>query len=611
MDFNEVKKEIIQDLENEGYVNRKINYEEFLNLYKSYENILSKQSFARIIGISKSYLIEIQKDSTKRAIVLKRISVTQERKFEIERELRGKGFTNSKVNYEEFKKLFYQYKNEMIETKFADILGISRYILQKLKSEPEKRVNILETGEVSEELKNKILNDLKEKGYSNKAIDYNEFLSLYNPYKTMISESEFTKVLSINYSFNDKRTDSSSKKTIMKTRKADDEFKNSIITKLNQNGYANKKIDYAEFLELFEPYKNDIKELEFSIILGITANSYYKLKLNQNKVIILKRKEPPQEIKEKIQNNLIKAGYSEKKIDYQEFLTLYETYKSYVSEKEFAKILNLTEGAYKNMRYSKGKAVVLKEENPLNINTDEIREKILEDGYINKYITYEEFLQLYEPYKNQIKEIEFANILDISFYAYKSLRRGNKAKVLKFQDVSEEQKKEIIKTVIELGYVNKEISFNEFQKLYEPYQKNMTDVQFAEILGISFNSLKKLKHSQQNNVIVLKTEQVSEEKIEEIRKKFIDKKYTNKEISYQEFLQLYEPYKNEISEIQFAIILKISPKNLGGIRQGRNKTTVMLPTNKVEIEKREEIYACMKKEYLRRENRFRGFSKNV
>ena len=99
MDFNEVKKNIIQDLENKKYVNKKINYQEFLNLYESYKDILSKQSFARILGISNSYLREIQRDSKKKAIVLKRISPSQGRKFEIEQELRDKGLSNSKVNY--------------------------------------------------------------------------------------------------------------------------------------------------------------------------------------------------------------------------------------------------------------------------------------------------------------------------------------------------------------------------------------------------------------------------------------------------------------------------------------------------------------------------------
>lgn len=214
MDFNEMKKSIIKDLENKEYVNRKISYEEFLDLYESYKDILSKQSFASILGISKFYLLEIQEDPKKRAIVLKRVSVPQERKFEIERELRDKGLSNFEVNYDKFKELFFQYKNEMIETKFAEILGISASVLRKLKSEPSKKVYILETGKVDEELKNKIISELRNRGYSNKSITYMEFLSLYNPYRAMISKNEFARVLSVDYALFQKRTDSNKKITI-------------------------------------------------------------------------------------------------------------------------------------------------------------------------------------------------------------------------------------------------------------------------------------------------------------------------------------------------------------------------------------------------------------
>ncbi|MCI8384757.1 MAG: hypothetical protein HFJ33_07925 [Clostridia bacterium] len=604
MDFKEMKKSIIQDLENKKYVNRKISYKEFLNLYESYKNILSKQSFASILGISKSYLLEIQRDSKKRAIVLKRISASQERKFEIERELIDKGLSNSKVNYDEFTELFSKYKNEMIETKFAEILGLSRYVFQKMKSEPSKRVYILKTGEVNEELKIKIITELRNRGYSNKSITYTGFLSLYNPYRAMISENEFARVLSIDYSLFQKRTDSSKKITILRTERVDDEFKNSIIAKLNEKGYVNKKIDYAEFLELFETYKNDMTELEFSKILGITPNTYYKLKLNKSKAVILKRKEPPQEIKEKIQKDLKRAGYLDKIINYEEFLTLYENYKLYITEKEFAVILNITEGAYRSIKYSKGKTSILKEEQQLTINANEIREKILEEGYLNRLITYDEFLELYEPYKNELQEQEFASILDISLYAYKGLKRGNKAKILKYEEISEELKEEITITLIELGYLNRTIDFNEFLKLYRPYQEDITDIQFAEILGISFNGLNNLKKSYKNSAVILKIDKVSEDKIEDIRKIFIDKKYVNKRISYQEFLQLYDPYKNEMSELQFATILKISYRSLSGIKQGINKTTTILPTNEIEIDRRQEIY-IYEKELLWNRNRFR------
>ena len=50
-----------------------------------------------------------------------------------------------------------------------------------------------------EELKKFIVSDLKKNGYTNKKIDYKEFLRLYGSYRDKLKESEFTNVLGISY----------------------------------------------------------------------------------------------------------------------------------------------------------------------------------------------------------------------------------------------------------------------------------------------------------------------------------------------------------------------------------------------------------------------------
>ena len=427
MDFYEIKKKIVREFENKGYVNKKINYNDFKLLYEPYRKILSEQSFAEIIGISKYSLRLIRANKEKRTIILKRIDVSEQRKIQIKQELKNKGISNSEISYDQFREIFSNYENEMIESKFAELIGISTQVLRKMKVDLKKRVRILKTEEADQDLIAKIITDLKEAGYSNKSITYMEFLDLYEGYRTVISESEFARILSINDISLMKRLDKDARRKVIKTKKVDDELKNDIVLKLKREGYANKKISYTEFLELFDMYKNDMSELEFSKILGITPNVYYKLKKNKSKAIILKRKEPPKEIKEKIQNDLKENGYSGKIVDYEEFLTLFEDYKLYVTERESAKILNITEGAYKSLKYGHSKTAILKEQEPSNVNVNEIRKKFEEMGYINRLITYEEFLKLYEPYKDKLKETEFADILDISFYAYKGLKKGRKS----------------------------------------------------------------------------------------------------------------------------------------------------------------------------------------
>lgn len=234
MNFDKLKKDIIKDLEKRKYVNRKVNYEEFLKLYEPYKTKIPEQAFARILGISKIYLTHLKGNSKTNAIVLKRIRVTQERKSEIEKELRIKGYSNSEITYDEFIELFSNYENEMIESSFAEILGMSAYSLRGLKSKPSKKIQILVTTKASEKVKHEIIEELKNEGYVNKSITYAEFLSLYEKYRTKISINEFSKVLSIDSPLyklglgknKDRRI------IILKTDKINEELKNDIIIEL-------------------------------------------------------------------------------------------------------------------------------------------------------------------------------------------------------------------------------------------------------------------------------------------------------------------------------------------------------------------------------------------
>lgn len=338
-------------------------------------------------------------------------------------------------------------------------------------------------------------------------------------------------------------------------------------------------------------------ELEFSKILGISANTYYKLKSNKTKAIILKTEPISQELIEQIRSDLKMRGYSNKKINYVEFLKLFQQYKADISEIDFIIILNISESAYRGIKYNNRTTEILKEKDNPNVDDEEIRNDCRQKGYSNKLITYDEFLVLYKLYENHLTEQEFADILGMSFYGYKNLKRGTKARILGFQKVTEENKQKIAEKLVEQGYTNKLITYQEFLELYNPYKDEMSDRQFAEILGISYNGLNNLRKTYHNRVIILKIEKISEETTFQIKQLFKDKGYTNKKISYQEFLELYKPYQLEMTEKQFAGILNVSYNSLQAIKEGRNQTTIILPTSEVSAERKEEIYIEMKKNH--------------
>ena len=183
-------------------------------------------------------------------------------------------------------------------------------------------------------------------------------------------------------------------------------------------------------------------------------------------------------LKLKIRNELKKQGYENKYIKYEEFLELYEPYKNEMTEKEFANILGLRVNNWQAMRHLGVRTRILKN-NYKEIPEDkkeEIKQKIRSMGYANKLIKYEDFLKLYEPYKNEISENDFAQIIGIATVNLNSLRLGKfRARVLKSSPI------ELMKTCIESGmgkdetikYCMKEcgLSKEELLKEMENYQR--------------------------------------------------------------------------------------------------------------------------------------------
>ena len=125
-------------------------------------------------------------------------------------------------------------------------------------------------------------------------------------------------------------------------------------------------------------------------------------------------------------------------------------------------------------------------------------------GYKGKSISYEKFKELYEPYKKEMIEKEFAEILGIGYSNYRALKSGRQnARILKEKEVPEKRKKEIVEELIDKGYKEKLINYERFKELYEPYKKEMIEKEFAEILGIGYGNYQKLK-SRKSNARILK-----------------------------------------------------------------------------------------------------------
>ena len=129
---------------------------------------------------------------------------------------------------------------------------------------------------------------------------------------------------------------------------------------------------------------------------------------------------------------------------------------------------------------------------------NEIREQLISQGYANKHITYSEFLAIYEPYKEEMSEKEFIHVLGISYSNLQSIKHENKKAIILKKKLGKKTfetfKKLIVSNLIQKGYRNKSIDYNEFLSLYEPYKEKLKESEFASILGISYGSWQSMKN---------------------------------------------------------------------------------------------------------------------
>lgn len=417
--------------------------------------------------------------------------------------------------------------------------------------------------EIIEKEKNEIIETLIKHGNANRKIDYSQFLSLYAQYKEIMSEEEFAKILGINHEAlrNLKRKNT---RTLILKQIASKEMKNEIRNQLLQKGYGNKKIDYKEFLKLYEQYKNIITEKEFADIIGITYSRYRNIKNRGGKTKILETEIDKKQIAMEVEEQ-----YGSILVDYNYFLVIYEPYRTKInSQEEFAEIIGITRNNFKSVKNKGTRAWILKKEDiPAELQQN-IREKMLEQGYANKLINYSEFLSLYETYSDKLTEVQFARILGISEIKHRNMKYyDNKTYILKSKkQVGIDRIGKVREELVLQGYANRTIDYLEFKRLYSNYKEEMDEIQFAKILGISYANYMTIK-KQKSGAIILKTDTISTDVIERLLEDSNIQRVVGTIIDYSYFLELYMPYSKFMTEVQFAEVIGISYVNYNNLKR--------------------------------------------
>ena len=208
---------------------------------------------------------------------------------------------------------------------------------------------------------------------------------------------------------------------------------------------------------------------------------------------------------------------------------------------------------------------------------EEIKKEILKHVEEGQLITYIEFLELYKPYKERISEIAFANLLGISNFNYQIFQgRGTRTKIFKkiYSKLTQEEQEEIKKEILKHVEEGQLITYIEFLTLYKTYEERISEIDFANLLGISEFNYQKIRYRGTRTKIFKKTNSKLTEEQEEIKKEILKQVKEGQLIKYSELLELYKPYKERISEIDFAKLLGINYSNYKSVRNRGTKAKI-------------------------------------
>lgn len=379
-------------------------------------------------------------------------------------------------------------------------------------------------------------------------------------------------------------------------------------------------IDYQQFLELYNQYGEGLSKEDFGeIYLDLSRGDYYSLK--KNRCRILKNEEIDDEYICFIKQYVIKNFGLEKgkTVSYEEIQQMYQSIFTKLSETLFAeKILDISSHLLSCIKSDKTDRTTIftstddiyfRKEIPEKAIRKEIRKKTREASHaikeikntvaedrklhIGDKISYSQFQEIYEIYGKELyTEYDFAKtILGISEGKAKNLihKKIEEVEIWKNETLDLDSLLEIRENTIksENLHIKDEMTYEQFQRLYEKYAGKLSEEMFAEeILDISRVGFKNLKKGKSPNSIILSdidiSEEIKEKVCQEIKKN--EHIYKGKRISYEEFLYLYRKYAFVIKEIDFAEkILKINVTQFRELKKGKCKTTRVFNTDDFEV----------------------------
>lgn len=496
---------------------QKIYYDDFLEMYNKFAGKISVSMFSEDVLKIPYHSIETMKsDRSKKSILFKLDRVDRI----VAKEIRDRVVSESnlhigtQISLEQLKKLHENFGKDISEKDFAEIvLDMSSNSYKKINKDPNRVASVFSTYIVNPEdiyaLREKVI--LEENLHIEDSISNERFKELYKKYAGILSEEMFAEeILDITAVGVKNMRVSKTNSLILQNIEIPEEYINEVKSQIiDENGLEqNQLMSYKQMQDLYKKYGYVLSEKLFiNLMLDVPIENYNSLKNGANERISILRNTKTtdfEELRKRViaENNL----HYDDKMGYFEFKMLHQKYAPNTREYVFSeKVLDIDQSGYNNIKFDKGKNrthILLKEELPSDKEIELIKIHMLREEklHIKDTISYEQFDKLHRKYGGIIPDYMFAEkMLDLSKVTLSQMKRSPERRFqillqtkMTRKDVEELKTKVILENNL---YKFREITLEEFRKLYNSYDHILTDISFAqEILEVDKQNLENLKN---------------------------------------------------------------------------------------------------------------------
>ena len=266
------------------------------------------------------------------------------------------------------------------------------------------------------------------------------FKDIFASIEEPITEKELASLLGINNETFRKFCKESKNARILSNIEVSQEEKQEILENIISEFDLQKGqlISKDEFLKIYDKVKSKFTQYELAELLGVTKKNLNNIRNNGTSTPILKNRKYYKDDKTVLLEIIEDYNlYREQKIYYNSedlsFLQIYERYKSYFTEMEFALILGGTRDTFYKMKEERLPFRVLKNIPLLEEMEQKFKDEIKQIVYENegRKINYNRFKEIHMKYKTCITEKELAILLGIDENMLSKMKKERNTPVIK------------------------------------------------------------------------------------------------------------------------------------------------------------------------------------